>query len=70
MRDGSVPLGCAEDGEGKAPNVVSASDQVLMLVKSFGLKKKQKVTVSRAANQVNIHSAVGTGDVMMKSTTR
>ena len=46
---------------------ISASDRMQMLVDSFGSRKKQKVMNSRASNRVNIHSVVGTGEVMMES---
>ncbi len=50
--------------------VISAANQVQMLVESFGSRKKQKVMASRASNKVNIHSVVGSGDAMMKSVTK
>lgn len=50
-----------------ATKVLSASDQVQRMVESFGSKKKQKVMASRQANKVNIHSVIGTGELMMKS---
>ena len=55
--------------ESQAPGVISAANQVQMLVESFGSRKKQKVMASRASNKVNIHSVVGSGDAMMKSVT-
>ena len=61
-----VGSGNAPDGE-SGSKVMSASDRVQLLVESFGSKKKQKVMASRASNKVNIHSVVGTGDVMMRS---
>jgi len=48
----------------------TATDQVNMLVESFGSKKKQKVMASRAANKVNIHSVVGSGSLMMNTVTK
>jgi len=61
--------GEAKDGEGNT-KVMSAMDRVQMLVESFGSKKKQKVMASRQANKVNIHSVIGSGDIMMKSVTK
>ena len=55
------------DGDNTATKVLSASDQVQRMVESFGSKKKQKVMASRQANKVNIHSVIGTGELMMKS---
>lgn len=48
----------------------TASNQVQLLVESFGSKKKQKVMASRAANKVNINSVVGSGELMMSSVTK
>lgn len=69
VANGSMLIGGGrtEEGNGTTTKVMSASDQVQMLVESFGSKKKQKVMASRAANKVNIHSVVGAGDVMMHS---
>ena len=50
-------------------NTMSASDRAQLLVDSFGSRKKQKVMNSRAANRVNVHSVVGSGDAMMRSVT-
>lgn len=58
------------DSSTASRGVISATNQVQMLVESFGSKKKQKVMASRAANKVNIHSVVGSGDAMMKSVTK
>ena len=55
------------DGDNTVTKVLSASDQVQRMVESFGSKKKQKVMASRQANKVNIHSVIGTGELMMKS---
>ena len=52
---------------GEETGTRSTQDQLQLLVDSFGSRKKQKVMNSRASNQVNIHSVVGTGGVMMDS---
>jgi hypothetical protein len=42
-------------------------EHVVPKTSSSFCRKKQKVMNSRASNQVNIHSVVGTGGVMMDS---
>lgn len=64
-----VGSGQTQDADGNT-KVMSASARVQMLVESFGSKKKQKVMASREANKVNIHSVVGSGELMMKSVTK
>lgn len=71
--NGSLLIGGAQtqnNDAGVTMGTVSAANQVQLLVESFGSRKKQKVMASRAANKVNIHSVVGSGDVMMKSVTK
>ena len=52
---------------GTAAGPISASDQMQMLVDSFGSRKKQKVMNSRASNKVDVTNVVGSGGVMMRS---
>ena len=57
-------------GSANEKQQTAASNQVQLLVESFGSKKKQKVMASRAANKVNINSVVGSGELMMSSVTK
>ena len=63
------PKGLAAAQVGTAAGPISVSDQMQMLVDSFGSRKKQKVMNSRASNKVDVNNVVGSGDVMMRSIT-
>jgi hypothetical protein len=52
---------------GAAAGPISASDQMQLLVDSFGSRKKQKVMNSRASNRVDVGNALGSGDTLMRS---